>query len=50
VPGAFGGNAGRIALDQIRTVGQERLVWRLGSLDPATARNLLEALGEMFAP
>jgi mRNA interferase MazF len=46
----FGGKAGRIALDQLRTVDRERLVKRLGSLDTGTARQVLDALAAMFAP
>jgi mRNA interferase MazF len=46
----FGGKAGRIALDQIRTVDRERLVRRLGTLDSGTAQTVLETLAEMFAP
>jgi len=45
----FGGRAGRIALDQIRTVDRERLLRRLGTLDGDTARRVLDTLAEMFA-
>lgn len=50
VPLTFGGKAGRIALDQIRTLDRERLVRRLGSLDTGTAQRVLDTLAEMFAP
>lgn len=46
----FQGKSGHIALDQIRTVDRERLLRRLGSLNPQTARKVLDALTEMFAP
>ncbi|MBI4493488.1 MAG: type II toxin-antitoxin system PemK/MazF family toxin [Chloroflexi bacterium] len=50
VPVAFGGQAGRIALDQIRTVDRERLARRVGHLDAGTALKVLDTLAEMFAP
>jgi mRNA interferase MazF len=46
----FGGTAGRVALDQVRTVDRERLRKRLGVLSPATLRDTLAVLQEMFAP
>jgi mRNA interferase MazF len=46
----FAGKAGHIALDQVHTVDRDRLVRRLGTLDATTARRVLDALGEMFAP
>jgi len=36
-------------LDQIRTVDQSRLVKKLGRIDAATARRVLDVLQEMFA-
>jgi len=36
-------------LDQLRTVDRARLVKRLGRISPATQREVLEALAEMFA-
>src|SRR5881628_71639 len=42
VPLTFGGVAGRIALDQVRTVDRERLVGHLGSVDDDTAERVLE--------
>jgi mRNA interferase MazF len=50
VPVAFGGKSGRIVLDQLRTVDRERLVRRLGAIDPAAARGVLDVLAQMFAP
>ena len=46
----FKGKAGRVVLDQLRTVGTERLVKRWGSLDPTAQVEVLRILGEMFAP
>ena len=46
----FQGKRGEIALDQLRAVDKSRLVKRLGRLDNETAREALEALGELFAP
>lgn len=50
VPTAFGGKAGRVALDQIRTVDRGRVARRLGVLDAPASRRVLERLAEMFAP
>jgi len=50
VPCRFGGKAGQVVLDQIRTVDQARLVRRLGRLSAATMRLALDGLQEMFAP
>ena len=49
VPCQFKGKAGRLALDQLRTVDAERLVKRLGMLDRPTLRTVLAVLQEMFA-
>src|SRR3954454_21005038 len=43
----FQGKSSEIALDQIRTVDQSRLVKRLGTLEATTARKALRVLGEM---
>jgi mRNA interferase MazF len=40
---------GYVALDQVRTVDQERLVKRLGALAPDTMSDVLAGLQEMFA-
>lgn len=40
---------GLILADQMRTIDRERLVTRLGRIDTATLRAVLEVLGEMFA-
>ncbi|GAB6064104.1 type II toxin-antitoxin system PemK/MazF family toxin [Deferrisoma palaeochoriense] len=49
VPVVFQGKNGSVVLDQIRTVDKRRLVKRLGTLDPETARRVLDVLAEMFA-
>lgn len=46
----FQGKRGEIALDQLRAVDKSRLVKRLGRLDTETAQEVLEVLGELFAP
>ena len=43
------GKEGVAAVDQIRTIDKQRLVKRLGQLDPETAGLLLDTLSEMFA-
>ena len=50
VPLTFADRAGRIALDQMRTIDEQRIVRRLGELQPISAQRLLETIGEMFAP
>jgi mRNA interferase MazF len=40
---------GFVAVDQIRTIDRERLVGRIGKLAPATVREVLRVLQEMFA-
>ena len=47
---AFGGTAGFVVLDQLRTVDRERIVRRLGRADAATQDEVLARLREMFAP
>lgn len=44
----FAGKAGRVALDQIRTVDRERLRKPLGVFSPVTLRTVFDVLGEMF--
>jgi mRNA interferase MazF len=46
----FQGKTGEIALDQLRAVDKSRLVRRLGKLDGATAIEVVDTLGELFAP
>lgn len=46
----FQGQSGEIALDQLRSVDQQRLVRRLGALDQPTAERVLEVLAALFAP
>lgn len=47
---SFNGKDGQVVLDQIRTVDKARLAHKLGEIDPATKREVLSALAEMFAP
>jgi mRNA interferase MazF len=46
----FKGKDGQIALDQIRTVDQGRLIKKLGKIDSKTAGRTLDVLQELFAP
>jgi mRNA interferase MazF len=48
VPCRFGGKAGHMVLDQVRTVGRERLVRRLGRLGAGAVGRSLAVLREMF--
>ena len=50
VPYRFGGKAGHVILDQIRTVARERLVRRRGKLTATTLQKVLGVLQQMFAP
>lgn len=50
IPCRFKGKNGMIALDQMRAVDASRFVRKLGRIDDATAREVLEVLQEMFAP
>jgi len=45
----FEGKQGQIVLDQLRTVDKRRLVKQLGRVSPATQRQVLRMLAEMFA-
>ena len=45
----FGGKAGHVVLDQIRTVDREHLIRRIGRLPASTLRQSLLILQEMFA-
>jgi mRNA interferase MazF len=49
VPCTFQGKAGRVVLDQLRTVDRVRLVKRLGRLEAPTADAVLDVLAELFA-
>lgn len=49
VPVRFRRKDGLILPDQLRTVDRKRLVVRLGRIDAATLRAVLEVLAEMFA-
>jgi mRNA interferase MazF len=49
VPCRFQRRSGFVAVDQLRTVDTERLVKRLGKLDPETVGQVLGVLQEMFA-
>ena len=45
----FQGKSGQAALDQLRAVDRQRLVRKLGSIPPATARQTSNVLLEMFS-
>jgi mRNA interferase MazF len=49
IPCRFRRKAGHVVLDQIRTIDKMRLVKKLGALAPATQKEVLSALSEMFA-
>src|SRR5512134_2927554 len=49
VPCRFRRRSGFVALDQLRTVDAERLVRRLGRLEPHSMIAVLQRLQEMFA-
>ena len=44
----FQGKRGQVALDQLRTVDQQRLVRKLGTVAPSTAQSASAKLVEMF--
>lgn len=44
----FDGKDGQIALDQMRTVDQSRLIRKLGFVDKKTQKNIVGTLLEMF--
>ncbi len=46
----FHDHAGFVAMDQLRTVDNERLVKRLGRIAPSTRMAVLAVLQEMFTP
>lgn len=50
VPVSFAGKDGHIALDQIRTVDEVRLIRRIGQIDESAAERTLQVLTELFAP
>ena len=50
VPCRFHRRNGYVAIDQLRTVDQERLVKRLGRMAPASLAATLSTLQEMFTP
>lgn len=45
---AFLNNERLVVLDQIRTVDQQRLVKKVGEINPATSKQVLGLLKEMF--
>ncbi len=45
----FQGKNGQIVLDQIRTVDKNRLIKKLGRINPDEQKTLLDILAEMFA-
>jgi len=48
VPVTFQNKRGQVALDQIRAVDRQRLIRKLGSVSPKTARAVSTVLVEMF--
>ena len=48
IPLKFDDKEGQIALDQMRTVDQSRLIKKLGTLEKKTTKHLVEILIEMF--
>ena len=48
VPCTFQGKSGKVVLDQLRTVYKARLVKRLGRLDAAVCKAVLDTLAELF--
>ena len=48
VPCTFQGKSGKVVLDQLRTVDKARLVKRLGRLDAAVCKAVLDTLAELF--
>ena len=44
----FQGKRGQIALDQLRTVDQQRMIRKLGTVAPSTAQEVAATLVEMF--
>ena len=50
IPVRFAGKSGVILLDQIRTLDQQRLVRRLGSVGGRTMIATLGTLQDIFAP
>lgn len=48
IPLKFDSKEGQIALDQMRTVDQSRLMKKLGKIEKKTQKHLVETLIEMF--
>jgi mRNA interferase MazF len=49
VPVRFRGRDGLILADQIRTIARQRLMTRLGKVNPTAMKSVLMVLGDMFA-
>lgn len=49
IPVTFSGKKGQILLDQIRAIDRQRLVKKLGKIDPRTGTKVLEKLQELFS-
>jgi|SRR6185437_11929610 mRNA interferase MazF len=49
VPSLFKGEAGQVALDQMRTLDKVRLKQKLGRVDGSTAANIKAILATMFS-
>ena len=50
IPIAFQRKNGLILLDQLRTLDRQRLVKRLGAVNPKTLASVLDGLQAMFVP
>jgi len=46
---AFQGREGQAAIDQVRVIDRQRLLTRLGELDPSTGQLLLKGLRDFFS-
>jgi mRNA interferase MazF len=49
IPVSFSGKDGLILLDQIRTLDKQRLIRRLGAVDPLTIETVLDRLRDVFS-
>lgn len=49
VPCVFKKKSGHIVLDQLRTIDKERLIRRLGAIDPETQSEVIFVLQRLFA-
>jgi len=49
VPVEFLGSSRAVILDQIRAIDKDRLVKKIGEIDPAAKKSVIEKLQELFA-